>query len=284
MADSNDGLRRCSRCHKRRPDYSYNREEGSGHKSTLCSFCRENDSIPDLADDSWMTEAACAGMPIGMFFSDKHGGDHYEAALPVCQACPVRPQCLEYALSMGATSQYGMWGGASVNARRKMLHDGTPASEAILALQQQEEQERLETERVEQERLEAAEEDADVRVPIILHAVADRYGFTVQSLLGGSRYVQLVSARHVAMYLVRELTGITLAQTGKVFGGRDHTTVVHAVKKVECLAVEGSVFEGVLADLTLKVVRDVALAGPSLFGGTAPEPSTNICGTTLLSA
>ncbi len=51
--------------------------------------------------------------------------------------------------------------------------------------------------------------------------------------LSKSRSRPLTQARHIAMYLMRECTGLSLVKIGEIFGGRDHTTVLHGMKKVE---------------------------------------------------
>lgn len=67
---------------------------------------------------------------------------------------------------------------------------------------------------------------------MILEATASAYGFSVESLCGPSRTRPLVTARQVAMYLVRDLTDYSYPAIARVFGGRDHTTVIHAVDKI----------------------------------------------------
>ena len=66
----------------------------------------------------------------------------------------------------------------------------------------------------------------------ILDATAASYGFSVEALCGPSRTRPLVTARQVAMYLTRELTDYSYPAIGRVFGKRDHTTVIHAVDKI----------------------------------------------------
>jgi len=51
--------------------------------------------------------------------------------------------------------------------------------------------------------------------------------------VGKSRKAELVRARHIAMYLLREEMGLTLQNVAQLMGGRDHTTVMHAVEKME---------------------------------------------------
>jgi chromosomal replication initiator protein len=67
---------------------------------------------------------------------------------------------------------------------------------------------------------------------MILDAVAASYGFSIAAICGPSRTRPLTTARQVAMYLVRELTDYSYPAIGRVFGKRDHTTVIHAVEKI----------------------------------------------------
>jgi chromosomal replication initiator protein len=64
------------------------------------------------------------------------------------------------------------------------------------------------------------------------------FGFTVEDLKGKSRRRPLVTARQVAMYVVRELTDLSYPAIARDFGGRDHTTVIHAVEKIGSLMPE----------------------------------------------
>jgi chromosomal replication initiator protein len=68
---------------------------------------------------------------------------------------------------------------------------------------------------------------------MILDATAASYGFSIEAICGPSRTRPLVTARQVAMYLVRNLTDYSYPAIARVFGGRDHTTVIHAVDKIE---------------------------------------------------
>jgi chromosomal replication initiator protein len=67
---------------------------------------------------------------------------------------------------------------------------------------------------------------------MILEATSASYGFSVEALCGPSRTRPLVTARQVAMYLTRKLTDYSYPAIGRVFGKRDHTTVIHAVDKI----------------------------------------------------
>jgi chromosomal replication initiator protein len=67
---------------------------------------------------------------------------------------------------------------------------------------------------------------------MILDATAASYGFSIEAICGPSRTRPLVTARQVAMYLVRNLTDYSYPAIARVFGNRDHTTVIHAVDKI----------------------------------------------------
>ena len=73
---------------------------------------------------------------------------------------------------------------------------------------------------------------------VILDATADTFGFPVDELVGTSRRRPLVTARQVGMYVFRELTDFSYPAIAREFGGRDHTTVIHAVEKVSALMKE----------------------------------------------
>ncbi len=66
----------------------------------------------------------------------------------------------------------------------------------------------------------------------IMAATAEYFGLTMEDICGSSRSRALVTARQIAMYLCRELTDMSLPKIGQMFGGRDHTTVMHAVGKI----------------------------------------------------
>ncbi len=73
---------------------------------------------------------------------------------------------------------------------------------------------------------------------VVLDATAAMYGFTVEELQGKSRQRPLVLARQVAMYVLRETTDLSYPVIARAFGGRDHTTVMHAVDKIGNLMAE----------------------------------------------
>jgi len=73
---------------------------------------------------------------------------------------------------------------------------------------------------------------------LILDATAEAFGFSVEDLCGTSRRRPLVTARQVGMYVFRELTDFSYPAIAREFGGRDHTTVIHAVEKISALMKE----------------------------------------------
>jgi chromosomal replication initiator protein len=73
---------------------------------------------------------------------------------------------------------------------------------------------------------------------LILDETAKMFGFTVEDLCGRSRRRPLVIARQIGMYVFRELTDFSYPKIAEEFGGRDHTTVIHAVEKIKGLITE----------------------------------------------
>jgi chromosomal replication initiator protein len=72
----------------------------------------------------------------------------------------------------------------------------------------------------------------------MLETTAAYFGFTVDALKGKSRQRPLVTARQIGMYVFREMTDLSYPAIAREFGGRDHTTVIHAVEKVQQLMKE----------------------------------------------
>jgi chromosomal replication initiator protein len=67
----------------------------------------------------------------------------------------------------------------------------------------------------------------------IIVLTSEMFGFDIDQLIGGSRRRPLVDARQVAMYVTRNTTDLSFPDIGKAFGSRDHTTVMHACRKIE---------------------------------------------------
>jgi len=87
----------------------------------------------------------------------------------------------------------------------------------------------------------------------IMGATASYFGVTVDDLCGASRSRVLVTARQIAMYLCRELTDLSLPKIGQAFGGRDHTTVMHADRKIRQLMAERRSLFNQVSDLTSRI-------------------------------
>jgi chromosomal replication initiator protein len=84
----------------------------------------------------------------------------------------------------------------------------------------------------------ANEEPRPITPKVILEATASTFGFAIDELCGTSRRRPLVNARQIGMYVFRDLTDFSYPAIGREFGGRDHTTVIHAVEKVSSLMKE----------------------------------------------
>jgi len=78
----------------------------------------------------------------------------------------------------------------------------------------------------------AGEQPRQITPEVILRATSETFGFTIEELCGTSRRRPLVQARQVGMYVTRELTDYSYPAIAREFGGRDHTTVIHAVDKI----------------------------------------------------
>jgi chromosomal replication initiator protein len=87
----------------------------------------------------------------------------------------------------------------------------------------------------------------------IMAATADYFGVSLEDLKGHSRSRVLVNARQVAMYLCRELTDLSLPRIGQAFGGRDHTTVMHADRKIRQQMAERRSLYNQIAELTNRI-------------------------------
>jgi chromosomal replication initiator protein len=76
------------------------------------------------------------------------------------------------------------------------------------------------------------DEGAEITPSTIMGQTANYFGVTIEALCSADRSRVLVNARQIAMYLCRELTDLSLPKIGQLFGGRDHTTVMHANRKI----------------------------------------------------
>ena len=96
-------------------------------------------------------------------------------------------------------------------------------------------------------------ESAQISIERIQELVCERFSVTMQELTGDRRSQNIVYPRQVAMYLSRELTDSSLPKIGKEFGGRDHTTVIHATSKIARLIREDRSVYNLVQELTARV-------------------------------
>ena len=93
----------------------------------------------------------------------------------------------------------------------------------------------------------------EVTIPRIQEAVSQRFGVTLEELVSPRRSQAVAYPRQVAMYLSRELTDASLPMIGKEFGGRDHTTVIHAKDKISRLIREDRSVYNLVQELTARI-------------------------------
>jgi len=100
----------------------------------------------------------------------------------------------------------------------------------------------------------------EITAATIMGQTAAYFGLSIEDLCGTSRSRVLVTARQIGMYLCRELTEMSLPKIGQVFGGRDHTTVMHADKKIRALMAERRAIYNQVTELTNRI-KQQALSG-----------------------
>ena len=97
------------------------------------------------------------------------------------------------------------------------------------------------------------EHGPEITAAIIIGQTASYFGLTIDDLCSSSRSRVLVNARQIAMYLCRELTELSLPKIGQQFGGRDHTTVMHAERKIRQLMAERRSIFNQVTELTNRI-------------------------------
>jgi chromosomal replication initiator protein len=95
--------------------------------------------------------------------------------------------------------------------------------------------------------------EPEITAALIIAQTAAYFGLSIDDLCGSSRSRVLVTARQIAMYLCRELTDLSLPKIGQQFGGRDHTTVMHADKKIRQLLAERRSVYNQVTELTNRI-------------------------------
>jgi len=93
----------------------------------------------------------------------------------------------------------------------------------------------------------------EITAAMIMAQTVEYFGTTIEDLCGPSRSRMLVTARQIAMYLCRELTDLSLPKIGAQFGGRDHTTVMHAERKIRALMAERRAIYNQVTELTGRI-------------------------------
>jgi chromosomal replication initiator protein len=96
--------------------------------------------------------------------------------------------------------------------------------------------------------------DKRVSIEDIQKRVSEHYGIRASEMHSAKRIRSVALPRQVAMYLSKTLTPSSLPEIGRKFGGRDHTTVIHAIKKIEALRTEDAGFSYDL-DLLIKILE-----------------------------
>lgn len=100
------------------------------------------------------------------------------------------------------------------------------------------------------------DEDNVIAPGDIIEAVAAYFKLSTDDLFGSSRSQQIAGSRQIAMYLCRELTSLSLPKIGQLFGGRDHTTVMYANKKISELMKERRSIYNQVTELTSRIKQE----------------------------
>ncbi|MGH3495273.1 MAG: chromosomal replication initiator protein DnaA, partial [Sciscionella sp.] len=100
----------------------------------------------------------------------------------------------------------------------------------------------------------------EISTSTIMAVTAEFFSVTMDDLCGPGKVKALAQARQIAMYLCRELTDLSLPKIGQQFGGRDHTTVMHADRKIRSLMAERRSIYNQVTELTNRI-KQQALSG-----------------------
>lgn len=99
------------------------------------------------------------------------------------------------------------------------------------------------------------ESNKKIGIDLIQQVVAEYYGIKVQDLSSRKRPENIANARQIAMQITRNLTDYSLVQIGQYFGGKDHTTVMHAIKKVDQLIKSDDKFKATIDELIIRIKK-----------------------------
>ncbi len=100
------------------------------------------------------------------------------------------------------------------------------------------------------------DKDNEIQPADIISHTAEYYELSLDDLYGSSRAQPIATARQIAMYLCRELTSLSLPKIGQLFGGKDHTTVMYAHKKITQLIAERRSIFNQVAELTSQIKQN----------------------------
>lgn len=99
------------------------------------------------------------------------------------------------------------------------------------------------------------ESNKKIGIDLIQQIVAEYFGIKVQDLSSRKRPENIANARQIAMHITRNLTEYSLVQIGQYFGGKDHTTVMHAIKKVDQLIKSDEKFKATIDELIVRIKK-----------------------------
>lgn len=99
------------------------------------------------------------------------------------------------------------------------------------------------------------ESNKKIGIDLIQQVVSEYYGIKIQDLSSRKRPENIANARQIAMQITRNLTDYSLVQIGQYFGGKDHTTVMHAIKKVDQLIKSDDKFKATIDELIVRIKK-----------------------------
>ncbi len=97
----------------------------------------------------------------------------------------------------------------------------------------------------------------DLTYEKIINIVGKYFGYSVKELKGNKRYSKLVEARQIAMFLCRNLLGLSFMEIGTIFNGKDHTTVIYSVRKIEEIIVSNKDMHNLVTEVTNRCKKNL---------------------------
>jgi chromosomal replication initiator protein len=99
----------------------------------------------------------------------------------------------------------------------------------------------------------ASRKQGNLSIEIIQKAVADYYNISINDIKGKKRNQNIVKSRQLAMFICREMTDFSTTEIGEAFGGKDHTTVMHSIDKIQGLLITEPTLDHVIESLKYQV-------------------------------